>query len=132
MPLPSPGGTKIGKTTFPNVLLKKYQNTRRLFITSEVSTDTNDVFKSGLIRHMDRISSITISVKDEPVLFTFLEDGGFMIEGNTFIDLMFRDPEKTKDRLVSYVPDAIVDVDDADGADENDEIGKAKDGEADE
>ena len=69
---------------------------------SEVSTDTNDVFKNGLIRHMDRISSITISVKDEPVLFTFLEDGGFMIEGNTFIDLMFRDPEKTKDRLVSY------------------------------
>ena len=50
---------------------------------SEVSTDTNDVFKNGLIRHMDRISSITISVKDEPVLFTFLEDGGFMIEGNT-------------------------------------------------
>lgn len=100
---------------------------------SEVSTDTNDVFKNGLIRHMDRISSITISVKDEPVLFTFLEDGGFMIEGNTFIDLMFRDPEKTKDRLVSYVPDAIVDVDDADGADENDEIGTpTKDGEADE
>ena len=42
----------------------------------EQNTDVNTEFKNRLIRHMDRISSITISTKDDPVLFTFLEEGG--------------------------------------------------------
>ncbi len=75
------------------------------------NTDANEVFKNGLIRHMDRISNISISTKDDPVLFTFLEEGGFMIEGNAFIVFTFRDPEKTRDRLVSYMPDKVIDVD---------------------
>ena len=58
---------------------------------SEVNTDTNAVFKNGLIRHMDRISSITISVKDEPVLFTFLEDGGFIWQVNFDLATNIRD-----------------------------------------
>ena len=62
------------------------------------------------------VPSITISTKEDPVLFTFLEDGGFMIEGNAFIDFMFRDPDKTKDRLVSYIPNKVIDAEeDGDG-----------------
>lgn len=83
----------------------------------EQNTDVNSIFKNQVIRQMDRIHSITISTKEEPVLFTFLEDGGFIIEGKAFIDIMFRDPEKTRDRLISYLPDEpFTDVgDDEDG-----------------
>ena len=82
----------------------------------EQNTDVNSIFKDQVIRQMDRIHSITISTKEEPVLFTFLENGGFMIEGNAFIDFMFRDPDKTKDRLVSYIPNKVIDAEeDGDG-----------------
>ena len=82
----------------------------------EQNTDVNCIFKDQVVRQMDRISSITISTKEDPVLFTFLEDGGFMIEGNVFIDFMFRDPDKTKDLLVSYIPNKVIDAEeDGDG-----------------
>ena len=82
----------------------------------EQNTDVNSIFKDQVVRQMDRISSITISTKEDPVFFTFLEDGGFMIEGNAFIDFMFRDPDKTKDRLVSYIPNKVIDAEeDGDG-----------------
>ncbi len=82
----------------------------------EQNTDVNSIFKDQVVRQMDRISSITISTKEDPVLFTFLEDGGFMIEGNAFIDFMFRDPDKTKDRLVSSIPNKVIDAEeDGDG-----------------
>lgn len=87
---------------------------------NEQNTDVNSVFKEQVIRQMDRIHSITISTKEDPVLFTFLEDGGFMIEGKAFIDLMFRDPDKTRERLVSYMPDNVIDVDDAGISDRED------------
>ena len=73
--------------------------------------EADTTFKEMLEAGMERISSITISTKnEEPVIFHIMENGGFYINGDVFIDLMFRDPEKTRDRLVSYMPDKTIDV----------------------
>ena len=71
---------------------------------NEQNTDVNTAFKNKLIDQMDHISNISITTKDDPVLFTFFEEGGFMVEGNAFIEFTFRDPDRTRDRLISYAP----------------------------
>ena len=83
----------------------------------EQNTDVNSIFKDQVVRQMDRISSISISTKEEPVHIAFLQDGGFMIKGSAYIDFMFRDPDKMKDRFFFFLPDKIIDAEE-DGDDD--------------
>ena len=80
-------------------------------------TETKNFFKEELIQNMDRLQSVSISTGEEPVIFSFLGEMGFMIEGKTFIDFTFKDPDKTKDRLISYMPEKLVIIRNAEAGD---------------